>query len=75
MQFKAIITFVTLTGLVAASPRSTTTQCATLCIDAINDCGIPYGDCYAVCSPELSPTPPPCPSTASPYPDPTITLD
>ncbi|KAM0222310.1 hypothetical protein ACHAPQ_000766 [Fusarium lateritium] len=80
MFFKIIITAAALTGLVTAVPYSTPCALQDICIDAINDCGVMYGGCYDICSPELSPTPPPCPSfTPAPYPtpiipDPTITL-
>ncbi|KIL95342.1 hypothetical protein FAVG1_00078 [Fusarium avenaceum] len=82
MFFKTITTVTALTGLVAAVPYSTPCASQDICIDAINDCGVMYGGCYDICSPELSPTPPPCPPfTPAPYPtitpiteDPTITL-
>ncbi|KAI0009447.1 hypothetical protein F4779DRAFT_582313 [Xylariaceae sp. FL0662B] len=48
-----------LVAVVAAHPAAEA-NCPTLCIDAINDCGKPYGGCYPVCSPRLKPTPPPC---------------
>ncbi|KAF5616356.1 hypothetical protein F25303_13556 [Fusarium sp. NRRL 25303] len=67
MFLKAIITASAIVGLAAAGPFSTNTTtsfCPTLCVDAINDCGVMYGACYPVCSPKLYPTPPPCnPST------------
>ncbi|KAI1014216.1 hypothetical protein LB504_008710 [Fusarium proliferatum] len=68
MFLKAIITASAIVGLATARPFSTNTTtsfCPTLCVDAINDCGVMYGACYPVCSPKLYPTPPPCtPSTA-----------
>lgn len=36
-------------------------QCPqTLCIDAINSCGVRYGSCYDACEPSLRPTAPEC---------------
>lgn len=46
MFFKAIITASAIVGLTAAGPFSTnttTSACPTLCVDAINDCGVMYG--------------------------------
>ncbi|KAL2023254.1 hypothetical protein VTK56DRAFT_3377 [Thermocarpiscus australiensis] len=40
-------------------------QSQTICIDAINSCGIKYGGCYDVCKPSAKPIPPTCPSTAT----------
>ncbi|KAF5678062.1 hypothetical protein FHETE_1384 [Fusarium heterosporum] len=82
MVLKTVISAVTLTAFVAAKPYSTPCASQGICIDAINDCGVQYGGCYDICSPELSPIPPPCtPYTPTPYPtitpitpDPTITL-
>ncbi|KAF4344945.1 hypothetical protein FBEOM_1025 [Fusarium beomiforme] len=86
MFFKIIVTASALAGFVAAVPFNTSTACPTICIDAANDCGVMYGGCYPICSPELYPTAPPCtPSTSitpiTPVvpvtpttPDPTITL-
>ncbi|KAF4948246.1 hypothetical protein FGADI_9718 [Fusarium gaditjirri] len=65
MFFKAIINASAIAGLAAAVPFSTntTSACPTLCVDAINDCGV---ICYPICSPELYPTPPSCtPTTAT----------
>ncbi|KAI1082005.1 hypothetical protein F5B20DRAFT_43897 [Whalleya microplaca] len=39
--------------------------CPTLCVDAVNKCGVPYGGCYPVCSTQLKPTPPPCTATTT----------
>ncbi|KAF7564113.1 hypothetical protein G7046_g68 [Stylonectria norvegica] len=55
-----------LAGLTAAAPKYGKCEHATLCIDAINDCGVPYGTCYDTCSPQDSPTAPPCTTTATP---------
>lgn len=39
------------------------TECPTVCIDAINECGMRYGDCLPVCPGEKPAlTPPPCPA-------------
>ncbi|KAI1020360.1 hypothetical protein LB503_006354 [Fusarium chuoi] len=76
MFFKAIITASAIVGLTAAGPFSTnttTSACPTLCVDAINDCGVMYGACYPVCSPGLYPKPPPC-TPSTPIATPTITL-
>ncbi|KLO92746.1 uncharacterized protein Y057_12506 [Fusarium fujikuroi] len=73
MFFKAIITASAIVGLAAAGPfrtNTTTSACPTLCVDAINDCGV---ICYPVCSPELYPTPPPC-TRSTPITTPTISL-
>lgn len=46
MFFKTIITASAIVGLAAAVPFSTnttTSACPTLCVDAINDCGVMYG--------------------------------
>ncbi|EXM31321.1 hypothetical protein RAB80_012371 [Fusarium oxysporum f. sp. vasinfectum] len=74
MFFKAIINASAIAGLAVAVPFSTntTSACPTLCVDAINDCGVMYGGCYPICSPELYPTPPPCTPT-TPTTTPTIT--
>ncbi|KAI7770207.1 hypothetical protein LZL87_002578 [Fusarium oxysporum] len=74
MFFKAIINASAIAGLAAAVPFSTntTSACPTLCVDAINDCGVMYGGCYPICSPELYPTSPPCTPT-TPITTPTIT--
>ncbi|GAB1310532.1 hypothetical protein MFIFM68171_00742 [Madurella fahalii] len=37
----------------------------TICIDAINACGIRYGGCYDVCDVSAKPKPPPCPTTTT----------
>ncbi|KAF5704404.1 hypothetical protein FGLOB1_8542 [Fusarium globosum] len=76
MFFKAIITASAIVGLAAAGSfrtNTTTSACPTLCVDAINDCGVMYGACYPVCSPELYPTPPPC-TRSTPITTPTISL-
>ncbi|RBQ75942.1 hypothetical protein FVER14953_20158 [Fusarium verticillioides] len=74
MFFKTIITASAIVGLAAAVPFSTnttTSACPTLCVDAINDCGVMYGACYPICS-QLYPTPPPC-TPSTPISTPTIT--
>lgn len=47
-----------------AAPAADTQCPRTVCVDAINSCGVRYGACYDGCSPELRPMAPPC-STAS----------
>ncbi|KAM0332187.1 hypothetical protein ACHAQA_002462 [Verticillium albo-atrum] len=53
-------------GLASALPATcsdeppASSDCPTLCIDGINDCGEGWGGCYNVCKPEESPTMPPC---------------
>ncbi|KAK4116284.1 hypothetical protein N656DRAFT_765273 [Canariomyces notabilis] len=62
--FSAIM--VLLGGLGAAAPvadGASTCQPQTICIDAINTCGVRYGGCYDVCKTASKPQPPPCPST------------
>ncbi|KAF5554711.1 hypothetical protein FPHYL_8402 [Fusarium phyllophilum] len=75
MFSQAIITVSAIVGLAAAVPFSTnctTSACPTLCVDSINDCGVMYGACYPICSPQLYPTPPPC-TPGTPITTPTIT--
>ncbi|KAK6510599.1 hypothetical protein TWF506_009702 [Arthrobotrys conoides] len=53
-------------------PTKTTSKkpCQTICVDAVNECGIKYGGCY--CSEEPFPyTKPPCPSKTTAKPTPT----
>ncbi|KAG7292929.1 hypothetical protein NEMBOFW57_002974 [Staphylotrichum longicolle] len=51
-------------GLTAAVPVAVEEQCLsqTICIDAVNPCGI---NCYDVCAVSAKPIPPPCPSTTT----------
>ncbi|UPK94427.1 hypothetical protein LCI18_005362 [Fusarium solani-melongenae] len=74
MLSNALFLVASLAGLVAASPYPPCEH-HTLCIDAINTCGIRYGACYDVCSPQDSPTPPPCPATSTSVEYPEITTD
>ncbi|CZT21476.1 uncharacterized protein RCC_07339 [Ramularia collo-cygni] len=50
-----------------ASPTPTPeSECPFICIDAINECGMRYGDCLPVCPGETPAlTPPPCPSATA----------
>ncbi|KAF4453444.1 hypothetical protein F53441_3903 [Fusarium austroafricanum] len=66
MFFKTLMTAATIVALVAAGPCSPPTDCPDICIDGINDCGVMWGGCYNICSPESSPTPPPCKPTDCP---------
>jgi hypothetical protein len=51
---------------VLAAPAADNVQCPrTICVDAINTCGVRYGGCYDQRKPELKPTAPPCSSVAS----------
>jgi len=62
-------------GLAAAIPVGNAVEkclSQTICVDAINPCGIRYGGCYDVCDASAKPVAPPCPSTAKP-PVPTTT--
>ncbi|KXX73566.1 hypothetical protein MMYC01_209209, partial [Madurella mycetomatis] len=55
-------------GLAAAAPvADVDPEChpQTICIDAINACGIRFGGCYDVCDVSAKPKPPPCPSTTT----------
>ncbi|KAF4458301.1 hypothetical protein FALBO_14960 [Fusarium albosuccineum] len=69
MLSKTFVLIAGLVGLVAASPYKPECDSQTLCIDGINDCGVGWGGCYDTCSPQLSPTPPPCTSTEAPHPE------
>lgn len=61
----AALQFSSAARLGPAVTRTTTGCSETICIDAINDCGIWYGGCFPICSgyPRPSPTPPPCPAS------------
>ncbi|KAK3694706.1 hypothetical protein B0T22DRAFT_507444 [Podospora appendiculata] len=50
-----------LTGLAAAAPTDAD-RCRprTICVDAINACGVKYGGCYNICDPQAKPIAPLC---------------
>ncbi|KAL6822910.1 hypothetical protein J3E69DRAFT_338221 [Trichoderma sp. SZMC 28015] len=62
MSVRRMVFAVALAGLAMAKPikiKPTPTFCPIICIDAISDCGIPYGGCYDPCV-DPAPTPLPC---------------
>ncbi|KAK3336554.1 hypothetical protein B0T19DRAFT_42744 [Cercophora scortea] len=66
-----------LAGLAAAAPTEAADKChpRTICVDAINACGVKYGGCYNICDPQAKPIAPLCikPSTTTTSPSPTPT--
>ncbi|EAQ93159.1 predicted protein [Chaetomium globosum CBS 148.51] len=65
-----------LAGLAAAAPvvnLDDKCESQTICVDAINTCGIKYGGCYDVCDLSAKPVAPPCPTTTKKPPVPTTT--
>jgi len=71
---KGAIIFACLAAVAAAMPaefkplstRTTTSKkpCQTICVDAVNECGIKYGGCYCRTNPFPFPKPP-CPKTTT----------
>ncbi|KAL7798694.1 hypothetical protein V8C43DRAFT_276048 [Trichoderma afarasin] len=62
MAVRRLVFAVALAGLTMAKPikvKPTPTFCPIICIDAISDCGVPYGGCYDPCV-DPAPTPLPC---------------
>ncbi|KAK1768353.1 hypothetical protein QBC33DRAFT_557816 [Phialemonium atrogriseum] len=56
-----LYSLVLLLGVAAAVPAPREScEPRTICVDAINTCGVKYGGCYDECNTALKPSPPPC---------------